>query len=157
MKIKKIDITNYKTIRKLTVDFFDDITLIVGKNNIGKSNVLKSIEIFFGYLEKGKFHDLKPEDFKINSTQINLAVTFCDIDKLINNLKVELVHEAEKKRSNKDKIKQFEILFRTFELLRNKFQEIEIKLTISRNNLQEYTFEILPFANGVKKKNMMNY
>lgn len=152
MKIKKIDITNYKTIRKISVAFFNDITLIVGKNNIGKSNVLKSIEIFFNYLEKGQSQDLKPEDFKINSTQINLSITFCDIDKFVNNLKNELIQEAEKKRSNKEKIKQSEILFRTFELLKNKYHELEVSLTIARNNLKEFKFDIINYSNGSKKQ-----
>lgn len=151
MKIKNIEITNYKTIRKLSVDFYNDITLIVGKNNIGKSNVLKSIEIFFAYLEKGKSSELKHDDFRINSTQINISVTFCDIDKFVNNLKKDLLSEAEKKRSNKEKIKQTEILYRTFELLKNKFQEIEIKLTISRNDLSEFKIEITPTSSETKK------
>lgn len=82
MKIKKIEIQNYKTIKKLNVDFYKDITLIVGKNNIGKSNVLKAIEIFFEWVEKRKvLSTLDYNDFRKNSTQINLSVTFDEVDR----------------------------------------------------------------------------
>ena len=52
MKIKRVKIRNYKTIKNITVNFSPDITLVVGKNNIGKSNVLKALEIFFNNINK---------------------------------------------------------------------------------------------------------
>jgi predicted ATP-dependent endonuclease of OLD family len=92
MKIKKIEIQNYKTIKKLNVDFYNDITLIVGKNNIGKSNVLKAIEIFFEWVEKRKVPStLDYNDFRKNSTQINLSVTFDEVDRLISNLRKDFI------------------------------------------------------------------
>ncbi|TDX35089.1 AAA ATPase-like protein [Halanaerobium congolense] len=48
MYIKKIAISGYKTL----VDFkFEEIqeglNILVGKNNVGKSNILKALDIFF--------------------------------------------------------------------------------------------------------------
>ncbi len=134
MKIKKIEIQNYKTIKKLNVDFYNDITLIVGKNNIGKSNVLKAIEIFFEWVEKRKVpSSLDYNDFRKNSTQINLSVTFVEVDKLISNLRKDLIEESSKKRPNQERIKYYEILYRTFQLLENRFHEFCCKLNIPRS------------------------
>lgn len=152
MKIKKIAIRNYKTIKKLSVDFFNDITLIVGKNNIGKSNVLKAIEIFFKCLEEGKPGDLDYDDFVKNSTQLYLSLVFCNIDILEKNLKKSLVDESSKKRSNQERIKYFETLYRTFQLLNNKFHEFEVVLTIPRNNIEDFKFEVSNSANGKKRQ-----
>jgi predicted ATP-dependent endonuclease of OLD family len=143
MKVSKIEIQNYKTIRKLNVDLFRDISLIVGKNNIGKSNVLKSIEIFFNAIERKKEIGLYPEDFRKNSSQITLIVTFSDIDKLVSNLQKSLVAESTKKRSNQDTIKHFEQLYRIFQMLENRYHELSIKLIIPRSETIQANIEIV--------------
>lgn len=151
MKIKKIEIQNYKTIKKLNVDFYNDITLIVGKNNIGKSNVLKAIEIFFEWVEKRKVpSSLDYNDFRKNSTQINLSVTFDEVDKLISNLRKDLIEESSKKRPNQERIKYYEILYRTFQLLENRFHEFCCKLNIPRS--QEDAPEIVIIKSASPQK-----
>lgn len=134
MKLKKIEIHNYKTIKRLSVDFFNDITLIVGKNNIGKSNVLKAIELLFLWLEKKDLSNhLDSQDFRKNSTQIIISANFVEVDILIENLKNYLIKESSKSRPNQDTIKYYENLYRSFQLLENKFHELCIKLIIPRN------------------------
>ena len=152
MKLKKISIRNYKTIKRLSVDFFNDITLIVGKNNIGKSNVLKAIEIFFKCLEGRSPADLEYDDFVKNSTQLFLSITFSNIDKLEKSLKKSLRDESSKKRSNQERIKYYETLYRTFQLLNNRFHEFDVNLIIPRSNIEEFKFEITNIANGKKKQ-----
>ena len=152
MKIKKITIRNYKTIKRLSVDFFNDITLIVGKNNIGKSNVLKAIEIFFKCLEDGNPGDLDYDDFVKNSTQLYISLTFSNIDILEKNLKKSLLEESTKKRSNQERIKYFETLYRTFQLLNNKFHEFEVVLTIQRSNIEDFKYEVSNNTNDKKKQ-----
>ena len=152
MKLKKISIRNYKTIKRLSVDFFNDITLIVGKNNIGKSNVLKAIEIFFKCLEGRNPADLEYDDFVKNSTQLYLSITFSNIDKLEKSLKKSLRDESSKKRSNQERIKYYETLYRTFQLLNNRFHEFDVSLIIPRSNIEDFKFEITNVANGKKKQ-----
>lgn len=47
MKIKKVEISNWRSIVHETV-LFDDLMIFIGQNNHGKSNVLSSILFFFG-------------------------------------------------------------------------------------------------------------
>jgi putative ATP-dependent endonuclease of OLD family len=46
MKIRKIQIKNYRSLHDITIDP-TDILALVGRNNSGKSNVLKALELFF--------------------------------------------------------------------------------------------------------------
>jgi len=46
MKIRKIEIKNYRSLRNLTI-YPKDILALVGRNNSGKSNVIRALELFF--------------------------------------------------------------------------------------------------------------
>jgi predicted ATP-dependent endonuclease of OLD family len=45
MKITKIKIFNYKQFKKLSIDFNDDINLLIGDNDSGKSTILEAINL----------------------------------------------------------------------------------------------------------------
>lgn len=60
MKLKKVRIENFRCYKDITVDF-DDLTTIIGKNDIGKSSILEALEIFFNN-----------ETVKIDSTDVNI-------------------------------------------------------------------------------------
>lgn len=47
MKITKVILEGFRGYHKRTVIDFDDITVVVGKNDIGKSSILEAIDIFF--------------------------------------------------------------------------------------------------------------
>lgn len=47
MKIKKIQIQNFRLLKNLELDVEDDLSLIVGKNNVGKTSVLSIMDKFF--------------------------------------------------------------------------------------------------------------
>lgn len=48
MKVTKVEIYNYKSIgEKCVIDFDDKSTVLVGKSNVGKTNILEAIEFAF--------------------------------------------------------------------------------------------------------------
>lgn len=47
MKLEKVKLKNFRSYREEVVVEFDDITTLIGKNDIGKSTVLEALEIFF--------------------------------------------------------------------------------------------------------------
>lgn len=48
MYISKVKINNYRSIKDLTINFNPGKNIIVGKNNSGKSNIIKAINIVLG-------------------------------------------------------------------------------------------------------------
>ena len=51
MKIKTLELTNYRSFEHCKVTFDDFYTAVSGKNNAGKSNLFKAIRLIFGYDE----------------------------------------------------------------------------------------------------------
>lgn len=49
IRIEQVMINNYKSIKSLSLNL-DEINVFVGKNNVGKTNILKAIELAFSYL-----------------------------------------------------------------------------------------------------------
>ncbi|MBP2859311.1 AAA family ATPase [Dickeya oryzae] len=54
MKIKKLKVVNFKKFNNHTFSFNDDVNIIVGDNNSGKSSILEAIEIVSNYSYRGK-------------------------------------------------------------------------------------------------------
>ncbi|MCC6067685.1 ATP-binding protein [Ferrovum sp. PN-J185] len=57
MKINNISIKNFRSINELSLDFPEHYTAISGKNNSGKSNVLKPLKILFEPEKRFRFYD----------------------------------------------------------------------------------------------------
>src|SRR5258708_6966481 len=47
MKIKSLTVTNFKSLKNVTIDNFLDVNMIYGYNNSGKSNLFKFLELLF--------------------------------------------------------------------------------------------------------------
>ncbi|MDZ5848922.1 AAA family ATPase, partial [Klebsiella pneumoniae] len=47
MTVQAINITNLLSFDELSVDNLNDINCIVGRNNVGKSNLLKVLKFFY--------------------------------------------------------------------------------------------------------------
>ena len=61
MKLKKIEVKNYRILKDFKLDFKDETTLIIGKNNTGKTSVLAIMDKL---LNQGK-KNFKWDDFNI--------------------------------------------------------------------------------------------
>jgi CRISPR-associated exonuclease Cas4 len=72
MKIKKVEISNWRSIVHETV-LFDDLMIFIGQNNHGKSNVLSSILFFFGEIN----HQLL--DFNSVDNELWVEIEFSEI------------------------------------------------------------------------------
>ena len=64
MKIKSMKIKNFRGYSDEIIVNFDDLTVIVGKNDVGKSTILEALDIFFN---DGK------GVIKIDQTDVNIA------------------------------------------------------------------------------------
>lgn len=73
MKIEQIKISNWRSIKNQELQA-QDLMVIIGQNNHGKSNLLSSILFFFGEI---KIHDL---DFHHGSTELFVEIQFGDLD-----------------------------------------------------------------------------
>jgi putative ATP-dependent endonuclease of OLD family len=58
MKIKDIAINNFRLLEEVKLNIEDDLTLIVGKNNTGKTSLFEVINMFFSEKNNFSFHDL---------------------------------------------------------------------------------------------------
>lgn len=63
MKISRIEIDNFRLLKEFSVDLEESLSLIVGKNNTGKTSLLTILDKFLNPIEKNKF---TYNDFNIN-------------------------------------------------------------------------------------------
>lgn len=73
MKIEKIEIHNWRSIKQTEI-YFQDLMVFIGQNNHGKSNILSAILFFFGEIN---FSD---SDFNVNSNELYVEIIFKDLD-----------------------------------------------------------------------------
>ena len=73
MKIKTLEIKNWRSIKELKVTA-QDLMIIIGQNNHGKSNLLSAILFFFGEI---KHQDL---DFSQGSEELFIDIEFSELD-----------------------------------------------------------------------------
>ncbi|MGX1639948.1 ATP-binding protein [Sphingobacterium sp. NPDC055431] len=82
MKLKSVTIKNFRGYYYETTVFIDDLTVLVGKNDIGKSTILEALDIFFNE-SKGTIKLDKDDINKIalsqGDTEIMISATFCDL------------------------------------------------------------------------------
>lgn len=72
MNIKKITISNWRSIKGLEIDF-EDMMVFIGQNNHGKSNILSSLLFFFGEI---KHQDL---DFNHGAQELYVEILFANL------------------------------------------------------------------------------
>ena len=86
MKIKKIEIENFRLLKNFSMDLEKELSLVIGKNNTGKTSILSVLDKFLN--EKAKFtYDDFNIDFKENFEK---AVTASDIPNDFPNIGIKL-------------------------------------------------------------------
>ncbi len=82
MKIKKIEVKNYRLLKSFSLDLEDELSLVIGKNNCGKTSLLKVLDRF---LNNNK---LTSNDFNLDYKKQLLSIvlgTLPDEDSYITN------------------------------------------------------------------------
>jgi predicted ATP-dependent endonuclease of OLD family len=82
MKIAKIKIENFRGYKNEVVIDFKDLTVFVGKNDIGKSTILEALDIFFnenkGVIKIEK-EDINKSNREARNNEIKISVLFNDL------------------------------------------------------------------------------
>lgn len=104
MKLFKIEVHNFRLLKEFCLDIEDTLSLIIGKNNTGKTSILSVLNKFINYTEKNKFTfddfnlDFKKElitflesndiieedDFQVKGLKLRLFIEYFDEDDLSN-------------------------------------------------------------------------
>lgn len=76
MKIKKIKIKNYRSIKsEISIDFNDEL-VIIGPNNSGKTNFLKAINLFFDGIKENQYSIASDLPFGLSGEQTSIVISF---------------------------------------------------------------------------------
>lgn len=77
MKITQLSVTNFRLLDDVSINIEDDITLIVGKNNTGKTSLFEIINLFFESNNKISFHDFSQNSYEtFDSCYKNLVMNY---------------------------------------------------------------------------------
>lgn len=169
MRISRVEINFFKTIEAMTIDF-DKVTVLIGENNAGKSNILKAIDLFFDDSVRG----ISEEHFyfKDVSKPINIILSFADLteeEKQLKYVKDFVIDDALriKKRIIYDqgtekfstKLFGWQAIPRDIHFDLSRFEEYktELKNIVEANNLPDYfknekgTVTQASYKEGVKR------
>ena len=82
MKISQVKISNFRSYKEETVIDFNDLTVFVGKNDVGKSTILEALDVFFnegkGVIKLDK-EDINKQGHSDGNKDIRIAVVFEDL------------------------------------------------------------------------------
>ena len=73
MILKKLKLTNFRAHKNFEVDFDEEMNVIIGKNDIGKSTILEALEIFFN---SDKI-EIEIEDLCIFADEPKMSISCC--------------------------------------------------------------------------------
>ena len=140
MKLEKIQIRNFRSIKDVEVNFDHNCLVLIGKNEAGKSNVLKAIASVFGLYplsEKDKRKKIDNEKIDVGGYYIHAII----------NLSVSDINEVEKRFKNKfDGIEN--IIFISgiglYDFIRIAFRDLIINTKIENAGIPYITHWVLP-------------
>lgn len=104
MKVFRIEIENYRLLEDFSMDLESELSLIIGKNNTGKTSILSVLDKFLGHSERAKFtfddfnidfqkalkkkveatEAITEDDFKRLGIRLRLFVEYTETDNLSN-------------------------------------------------------------------------
>ena len=73
IRIKKIEIFNYRSCIKTKIDIPTNLTTLIGINGVGKSNIMNSIQLLKRISRNRYFHQKHLKD-KLSHTRLNIKL-----------------------------------------------------------------------------------
>lgn len=150
MGISSIEVHNLLSFEHIYITNIEDINCIVGRNNVGKSNLLKLLKYFYSKLDEQR--ELPPElNNKKYSSNGYITITF-DVSRILN-----IIYSKNVNNSLKGKYKYLKYLFKLLmsNNLINKNKSIKltlkinsddsIKWNIDNRELHKQLYRLFPF------------
>lgn len=106
IKINKIEIVNYRSCIKTTIDVQDDLTTLIGINGVGKSNILNSL-LLLKKINRNRFFHQQVIQETLKHTGLKFFLT---IDKISYTLKSDIYLETDE--NNLDDVLNVDIFFK---------------------------------------------
>jgi predicted ATP-dependent endonuclease of OLD family len=122
IKIRKIDIFNYRSCIKTRVEVMSDLTTLIGINGVGKSNILNSIQLLKRINRNRYFHQ-KSLFETLSHTRLDILF---DIDAEIYNLKADIYYDTNE--ANLEEIYSAELKIKNTSKTKSKWTEIDADL-----------------------------
>lgn len=100
MKIKKIEIENFRLLKTFSLELEEDLSLVIGKNNTGKTSILSVLDKFLNEKSKFSYDDLNidikneleslikspdiPDEFQPKGIKLKIFIEYNEKDDLSN-------------------------------------------------------------------------
>lgn len=100
MKIIKIEVENFRLLKNFSMDLEEDLSLVIGKNNTGKTSILSVLDKFLNEKSKFSYDDLNidfkneleafiksndvPEEFQSKGIKLKIYIEYNEADDLSN-------------------------------------------------------------------------
>ena len=100
MKIKKIEVENFRLLKTFSMDLENELSLVIGKNNTGKTSILSVLDKFINEKSKFSYDDLNidfknelesliksadvPDEFSPKGIKLKIYIEYNDTDDLSN-------------------------------------------------------------------------
>jgi predicted ATP-dependent endonuclease of OLD family len=100
MKITKIEVENFRLLKNFSMDLEDDLSLVIGKNNTGKTSILSVLDKFLNEKSKFSYDDFNidfkneiealiksggiPEEFTPKGIKLKIFIEYKEKDDLLN-------------------------------------------------------------------------
>ena len=83
MKIHKVTLTNFRGYRDPTTINFNDLTVFVGRNDIGKSTILEALDLFFNDGKGAIKYDNGDINVMSDSKEYSISVSFIELPETV--------------------------------------------------------------------------
>jgi putative ATP-dependent endonuclease of OLD family len=155
MKIDTVKIKNYRLLKDFEIDFEDELSLVVGKNNTGKTSLLKVMNKFLNKSDKTRFafddfnielkedlkklirEDLKKETYLSRGISLELLIKYEENDSLANISRILMSLDPEHFYIL---VKfEFSLDYNSAKELKNNFLAFELEETSKKTKDDKYT------------------
>lgn len=74
MKVASVEVKNFRLLKNTTICLEDNLSLVIGKNNTGKTSLLKIMQYFIGNDNRASTNQFSFDDFNVNAQDVILEL-----------------------------------------------------------------------------------